>query len=85
MSFGRLRQLVTEVPVCPMCDGPCKHDFPRSEFSFPDRLPMAPPERRTGDPKPEKVKKANLRGRRPVNHAPKGPAEDRMVRPSEDR
>jgi hypothetical protein len=81
-----ISRLFREIPTCPVCDGPCTHEFERSPWRLPDRLPTirddgtidatppAPPE-----PKP------NKRGRRPEQHAPKGPEEDRMIRPEEDR
>lgn len=67
----------TALPVCPLCDGPCTHDFPRSEYRMPDRLP----ESDHNEAKPAPPVKENRRGKR-AHH---GPAEDRMRRPSEDR
>lgn len=73
----RLANSGSEVPVCPVCDGPCVHELERSDVVFPDRLPRA-----SGDPveKPRVVKRK--RGKRKK----RGPEEDRMVRgPQEDR
>lgn len=78
-----ISRLFREIPTCPLCDGPCTHDFPRSEYRIPDRLPES--DDRSADPVPVKAPKPNRRGRRPEHHAPEGPDEDRMVRPSEDR
>lgn len=72
-----------EAPHCPVCDGPCTHDFERGPFVFPDRLPKATDG--AADPVPEKAKKQNRRGRRPEQHTKNRPTEDRMVRPDEDR
>ncbi len=80
-----LSRLFREVPECPLCDGPCTHEFERSEWVFPDHLPQGDPANRTADPEPVKETKPNRRGRRPEVHTPKGPEEDRMVKPSEDR
>lgn len=68
-----LSKVGREVPVCPMCDGPCTHEFTRSEHRFPDALPKDTPEEPTA-PKP------NRRGKRMHR-----PSEDRAHRPSEDR
>lgn len=85
MGFARLRKLIEPIPACPFCGGPCTHDFERSDYAFPDRLPVAPPERRTGDPDVVPHPRANLRGRRPEHHAPGRPVEDRARRPEADR
>lgn len=76
-------RMFREVPVCPLCDGPCQHEFERSEYRFPDRLPVS--DDRSTYPPPPKEPKPNRRGRRPEHHAPQGPQEDRMVKPDEDR
>lgn len=82
-NLGVLRHFGAEVPRCPLCDGPCRHELPRSDRRFPDRLAETPPERRgSNDPEPVKMPRLNRRGRRAIH----GPAEDRMVRgPGEDR
>jgi hypothetical protein len=67
-----------------MCDGPCTHELERSEYRFPDRLPDTRPGF-PGPEIPEPKPKVNKRGRRPEHHAPEGPEEDRMIKPSEDR
>lgn len=48
---------------------------------FSRNLPQGDPGNRSADPVPEKVEKANMRGKRAVH----GPEEDRAVRPAEDR
>lgn len=71
-----------DVPVCPVCDGPCTHEFERGEYVFPDRLRKTPPEHGSRDPEPEKPKVKRRRGKR----AKHGPDEDRMRRgPEHDR
>lgn len=80
-----IKRLFREIPTCPVCDGPCRHELTRSEYRFPDRLPRSDLGNRSADPDPEKPVKPNRRGKRPEHHEPKGPKEDRMVRPSEDR
>jgi hypothetical protein len=68
------------VPDCPVCDGPCTHEFERSDLRIPDRLPKANTTRPDGVDEPAREPKPNRRGKR--SHRP---AEDRMHRPSEDR
>lgn len=79
-----ISRLFREIPICPVCDGPCTHELERSEYRFPDRLPDTRPGF-PGPPIPESTPKPNRRGRRPETHAPKGPEEDRMETLEEDR
>ena len=83
--LGGLKRLFRETPECPICDGPCTHDFPRSEFVFPENLPVGDPGNRSSMPPEPPATKPNRRGRRPESHAPKGPEEDRMIRLEDDR
>lgn len=68
--MGQL-QASNPTPQCPVCDGPCTHEFERSDMRIPDKL----------TPEPPKPPKPNPRGKRAIH----GPEQDRMVRPSEDR
>lgn len=68
-------------PVCPMCDGPCTHEFERSDMRIPDRLPEANTTRPEGVDAPVKVPTPNRKGRRAVH----GPDEDRAHHLAEDR
>ena len=63
-----------------MCDGPCKHEFPRSEFVFPDRLKRSDDDPSRADDKAPKPPRPNRRGKRPTDaqdRAIHGPVEDR--------
>lgn len=77
MGLHGVARLLRGVPDCPICEGPCTHEFERSEFVIPDRLPKG----EGSNPAPVKVAKANLRGRR-AHH---GPEENRAKKPDDDR
>lgn len=74
-----LRGLQEGPDDCPMCDGPCRHEFKRGDFALGD-----PPEKHPDHPDNPKRKEA-----KPVtNKRPRGkrrPAEDRARHLGEDR
>lgn len=73
------RHLDATVPACPMCDGPCQEDFPRSPYQFPGNLPRAADSAQDGDGVVV-VARFNRRGRRAQK-----PSQDRMHRLQHDR
>lgn len=82
-GFRSIQREIAGTPLCPMCEGPCVHEFERGPYVFPDRLPKA--KDGSADPEPAPPVKVRKRGRRPSRIGPTGPVEDRMHRPESDR